>query len=370
MIYWLASLVTLLYTIGVWGLWRYWRRIPVSSDGANSAFVSTVILPVRNEANHIERLIRSIYYSPIPISQFEIIVVDDDSSDLTLDVVKRLQLEFENLFVTQLPSGKEGKKSAITFGVKMARGELIICTDGDSEVSADWLEEHRVAYASGARLAFGPVRLFNTPESRWTDMLNQELAALVAMGAATLQMGRPTMINGCNYSFSKEAFKQVRGFEGNEQIATGDDEFLLRKIHEEFPSQILFLKSPNALVTSEPPKSVKAFYHQRRRWASKWKFHQDWNSKLLPVFLFLCYVVWCAMLVDVLVFGNHLGMWLLGGKLLTDYIYIRSASRIQKSKMSILNFLGLQIIYPFYVVFFGVASNFGAYSWRERTHKI
>ncbi|WP_456462672.1 glycosyltransferase [Reichenbachiella sp.] len=370
MIYWIASVVTLFYGSVLLLLLMMWhlRKFPVAFPVGHTDVFATVIIPVRNEDRNIERLIRSIYKGAT--GDFEIIVVDDHSEDETKSLVKHLQEEFEGLNLALLSEGQSGKKAAITLGVELAKGDLMICTDGDGEVAEGWLDEHRRAFSSGVKLAFGSVKLFNSSNSRWIDLLNLELAALVGVGAATLKMGRPTMINGCNYSFSKKVFEEVGGFEGNDHIASGDDEFLLRKVYQAYPYKIKFLKSSQALVTSEPPQDWEDFYHQRRRWASKWKLHRDVFSMIMPVFIFCVYGVWSWLLVDACLTLNTLGLYILGAKFIVDYLFVSVVSKVQDRRVSITSFVLLQIIYPFYVVFFGVASNFGTYSWRDRIHRI
>lgn len=348
-------------------LWQS-RRFPVIFPTGHTDVFASVIVPVRNESKHLERLIRSIFNSASRHSEFEVIIIDDHSQDETKSIVKSLQTEFEALNYAQLPEKQEGKKAAITFGVGLAKGDLIVCTDGDSEVEETWLDEHKRAYSAGVKLSFGPVKFFNAKRSRWVDILNLELAALIGVGAATMKLGKPTMINGCNYSFSKQAFEEVGGFGGNEHIASGDDEFLLRKINRTYPYEIKFLKE--ALVISEPPGNWRTFYHQRRRWASKWKLHRDKFSVIVPVFLFFIYAIWSWVAVEASLTANPLGLYILGAKFIIDYVFIYLVSSVQSVKVSLVSFVLLQIFYPFYVVFFGVASNFGTYSWRDRIHKI
>lgn len=372
MIYWIASGVTLLYCCVLLLLLFAWhsRKPIVAHSAAYADLFASIIIPVRNEARNIERLIRSISKGSIDDSKFEIIVIDDHSEDQTKTILESLVNEIETLSYAPLPNGQTGKKAAIAFGVSLAKGDLIVCTDGDSEVAEGWLNEYKKAYSSGAKMAFGPVKLFNEAKTRWIDLLNLELAALVGVGAATLKMGRPTMINGCNYSFSKELFLEVGAFEGNDHIASGDDEFLLRKIYRQDPDKVQFLKTHNALVVSEPPVNGNAFYHQRRRWASKWKLHQDLFSMIVPVFIFCIYSVLSWLVIDMILTANAIGFYVFAAKLMVDFLFVHQVSKVQERKVSVVSFILLQIIYPFYVVFFGVASNFGTYRWRERIHKI
>ncbi|MEP4095456.1 glycosyltransferase [Reichenbachiella sp.] len=370
MIYLPAAIVTVLYALFILLLLWNWYKIPAVNKELQANDFASVLVPVRNESESIENLILSIQRGNIKSDNFELIVIDDHSTDGTIAVVESLQSHYDNLLLTILPDGQEGKKAAITHGVQMAKGDLIVCTDGDSEVHRDWLNVHRNAFEKGAKLSFGPVRLINLGKSRFIDLLNLELAGLVSMGGATLAAGQPTMINGCNYSFSKEVFEEVEGFRGNEKIATGDDEFLLRKIFKKYPKNIDFLKTKKALVNSRPPQNFLDFYNQRRRWASKWRFHKDVFSRLIPLFIFLSYALWGWVFIQSVVDGTFYGIMILGFKCLIDYCYLSIASQLQMRKVSLLNLGLLQIIYPFYVVFFGVASNFGKYSWRERAYKI
>lgn len=370
MIYLLAAAITTLYVLFVVILLWYWYKIPISEENLNRSVFISVLVPVRNESKNIEKLIHSVQNGTFQSDQFEIIVVNDHSKDETVAIVKTLCKQYDNLFIANLSKDQKGKKAAITCGVSLAKGDLIVCTDGDGEVHPDWLNSHKQVYQSGAKLSFGPVELNNPKKTRLTDILNLELAALVSMGGATLQAGWPSMINGCNYSFSKQVFEEVKGFVGNENVATGDDEFLLRKVHNKYPKNIQFLKTQNALVKSEAPHTFSEFYNQRRRWASKWRFHKDGFSHFVPAFLFLSYLIWSVLIIQSIADRSYFGAVLLTSKCLIDYCYITLASKLQARQVSLLNFGLLQIIYPIYVVFFGVASNFGKYSWRERAYKI
>jgi cellulose synthase/poly-beta-1,6-N-acetylglucosamine synthase-like glycosyltransferase len=346
-----------------------WNRIPVLQLHTDHEELVTVLIPVRNEERYIERLINSIQNCKANFP-FEIIVIDDHSTDFTKDKVKDLKLVYDNLFLTDLSDKEEGKKAGITKGVSLASGKLIVCTDGDSEVREDWLNYHVQAYCNGAKLSFGSVVYRNANHSLVIEMLNVELHSLVATGGATLQMQKPTMINGCNYSFAKKAFEDVNGFEGNEKIPSGDDEFLLRKIFARYPSDITFLKSTQVEVITQSPENMSQFVNQRIRWASKWRFHKDTASKILPLGLFVGYasVIWCIYHFFIE------STWLIGGlllsKLFIDALFLLNVYRERKEKLSLIGFLILQFTYPFYVVYFGIAANFGSYQWRNRKYNI
>ncbi|MFY0625740.1 MAG: glycosyltransferase [Reichenbachiella sp.] len=344
-------------------LWS-WQRIEIPQEKAPITQIS-VIIPVRNEQEYIKKTLESILVNNYPISLLEIIVVDDHSSDLTKDRV--LEVESNTVKYLSLPDEQFGKKAAITHGVGIANGEYIICTDGDTVVSDGWLHSHENAFQLGHKMAFGSVKYQG--EGCVVDLLSLELSSLIGIGAAMLNLGHASMINGCNYSFSKKAFEKVNGFQGNENFATGDDEFLLKKIKNKFPSEVIFLKSKKAMVMTTPVSNMNEFYQQRKRWASKWKHHKGLVSKVLPLFIFLFYSIFYLGLINIFSKDSMVATIVLFLKITADFVFIKSVRSFYHLQTAILPFLVLQIIYPFYAVFFGVASNFGKYGWKERYHQ-
>ena len=337
-----------------------WFRIVKPQEKESKTFVS-IIVPVRNEEKTIGTTLLSIAQSNYPAHQREIIVVNDHSTDSTESVLNSLDLDIVRVNLT---GDEQGKKTALTKGIEIAKGQLIVCTDGDTIVPENWISEHVNSFETGNQLSFGEVGYLK--KNLGHEMLETELTALVAVGAATSGFGKPSMINGCNYSFSKEAFETIGGFAGNEQVPTGDDEFLLRKISKTFPGKVEFVKTK---VQTEPVQSWDEFINQRRRWASKWKLHNDWTSRLLPGLVFLFYASLIATISYLISVQWMTGLILVAGKFLVDLVFLFNVSKGLTARR-FLSIGLLQIIYPFYVVFFGLASNFGSYQWRGRKYRI
>src|SRR5213075_2078285 len=126
----------------------------------------------------------------------------------------------------------------------------------------------------GARFISGPVKL-EEGNSLFGKMQVTEFASLIGTGAASIGFGMPNMCNGANLAFEKAAFVAVNGYAGNDKIASGDDEFLMHKIHSQFPGSVCFLKNPKAIVRTNVQQSLSGFLSQRIRWASKWKFYDN-----------------------------------------------------------------------------------------------
>src|SRR5690606_9259189 len=103
------------------------------------------------------------------------------------------------------------------------------------------------------------------------------------------------MCNGANLAYPKEIFYRVNGFEGIDEIASGDDMLLMHKIVKAFPGKVGFLKSKECIVQTQPASTVSSFLNQRIRWASKAGHYTD---KKITGVLVLVYAfnVWMLIL--------------------------------------------------------------------------
>ncbi|MFC7668241.1 glycosyltransferase family 2 protein [Hymenobacter humi] len=132
----------------------------------------------------------------------------------------------------------------------------------------------RLERAPQANFISGPV-LLTGPNSFLQLLIGLEFAGLVGVGAACLTRQQPTMCNGANLAYRRTAFEAVGGFADNLHVASGDDEFLLHKIHAAFPGSAYFLADAAAIVRTAAPLTLRALLRQRVRWASKWRHYQS-----------------------------------------------------------------------------------------------
>lgn len=331
----------------------------------------TVLIAARNEEFSLMKTLKSIGNSNFPRSNYEVIVVDDHSMDNTHLICSKAISDGYVDFVLRLPEGCSGKKMAIEYGVKNAKGTIVLMTDADCQVSQDWIKAHAVRYVHRpeTQMVYGPVQYDQGHRSIFKRMLNAELTGLVGVGASSLALGSPSMINAANMSFRKHIFNEVGGYSDNAHIPTGDDEFLLRKVHGKWPKGICFLKDQQSIVVTDAPETVSEFFNQRRRWASKWKDHNDLASKLVPVVVFLLNALLIISMLA-LITGELTPFWgsLLFLKLVVDTSFVSMIRSSLRLKNEVWDLVVLQIIYPFYVVLFGIASNFGSYQWKNRVY--
>jgi poly-beta-1,6-N-acetyl-D-glucosamine synthase len=365
------SILSLLYTLLLISLFISWKKIGVYKPGPHApvTFIS-VIIPVRNEEKNISNLLNDLSAQTYPSSLFEVIIMDDHSTDSTARIVRSYIPSISFPLSLHTPGSSQNlsfKKKAIKDGISISRGTLIMTTDGDCRVGPDWISTVESFYQDKkAKFISSPV-LFNEG-SVFKNIQGIEFASLIGTGAASLNMGMPNMCNGANIAYEKQVFMEVNGFEGNENIPSGDDEFLMHKIFRRYPGNVFFLKSLSAIVYTDAKESLAELFGQRKRWASKWGSYTFLHIKVLAIFVFIYNV--SLLLSMILTFsGNYppsLFLIQLIPKIILEALFISSVLNLSAKRLNPILFLSLQIIYPLYVVIIAMISRIGGYSWKGR----
>jgi len=367
----MVLLLALLYSLLLLWLFSHWQRLPQlgkRSPKASASDLLSVLIPCRNEAANIEKLLSDLQQQTH--RQFEVIVIDDHSTDATWATVNGYQAQANfPLKLLKLTNGQKGKKAAIQQAIQQAKGSIIVTTDGDCSVEKDWLGSIAETFSQQpeTQLLVGPVSFHPTP-SVFGQLQTVEFLSLIVTGAATIGAGAPTMSNGANLAYRKSAFETVQGFSGNEQHPSGDDEFLMHKIAKAFPKGIRFLKNPQAIVRTAAVPSLKQFWQQRKRWGSKAKHQHHAPSKLLAVSIFLVHFSFCLSVIlwtmGLLQTPSFLVGW--GLKLLAELLFFGSTIRFF-GKVTLLKWVPLlTLLHPWYLVTAGLAANFGGFEWKGR----
>jgi cellulose synthase/poly-beta-1,6-N-acetylglucosamine synthase-like glycosyltransferase len=336
----------------------------------------SIIIPARNEEDNIGNCLRSIINQNYPKQLFEIIVIDDHSTDKTSLIISQFQEKNSNIKLINLQNELEGKqlnaykKKAIEMAVEKAKGSWIITTDADCILKPTWLLLFDEYIANNNSLLVAAPVIFTKDKSIVSNFQYIDFMALQAATAATVSIGLHSMCNGANLAYNKNIFKEVGGFKGIDNIASGDDMLLMNKIKSKYPKQIGYLFSKNAIATTKPMPDWNSFLNQRIRWASKADKYDD--KSLLPVLLgvylfnFLLFSMFFASLFNMklLIFG--LGFIIL--KTIVEWRYMKVASTFF-GEVSFMQFAALQPLHIAYMVVAGWLGKFGNYKWKGRSVK-
>jgi hypothetical protein len=142
----------------------------------------------------------------------------------------------------------------------------------------------------------------------------------------------------------------------------------MHKFAERMADKIVFLKNQEAIVQTQPQPNWAAFRQQRIRWASKWAVNKRWATMLVAVFVFVanlsiitsgfCFVLNVLSISQLLL--------ILAFKFIPEFVFLSLVIVFLKKPKLIFFIPFVQVVYPFYVVFFGLISQQKNYEWKGR----
>jgi cellulose synthase/poly-beta-1,6-N-acetylglucosamine synthase-like glycosyltransferase len=291
----LVSVVYGIYLLGMVGARSVWTAgKPVSIERETPIFFS-ILIPARNEAERIDSCLDSLKALNYADNLFEIIVIDDHSSDETAARVHFFKEELPNLRLLRLSdyltdadqSLQSFKKKAIEIGVQQSKGSWIVTTDADCRVPANWLRSMAAAIEQEqAAVLVMPVKMIpvKNPSNRLLGIFQQlDFLSLQGITGTGIRSKSIYLSNGANFAYQKKLFQEVTGFQGTDDMASGDDLLLLHKFRFHTTARIVYLQSADAIVSTPVEPDLTSFIRQRRRWAGKSNRYLD--KKILPVML-------------------------------------------------------------------------------------
>lgn len=361
----IAFLVT--YAGLIFFYFQQWRNLSQPKLVPVATVRVSVLIAARNEKNTLPLLLNDLKHQVYDPSFFEVIVINDFSTDGTEQLAHNLPPHFRMIYPDCTPA-ESSKKKAIATGVAQARGELIMVTDADCRVGPQWVQTVASFYRqTGASFIAAPVKYTYQPV---LVQLLQVLDFMTLQGitAASVAARFHAMCNGANLAYTKAAFKAVGGFAGIEQVPTGDDMLLMHKIWKKEKDKVVYLKHKDAIVLTTPMPTWGTFFMQRRRWASKTFVYDDYRIIAVLAFVLLLNVLPFVLLLAAFFNPVNLLYFLLFlvAKSGVEWPFVFSVAAFFTEKKLMRYFIWLQPLHLFYTVFVGVWSQLGGYEWKGR----
>ena len=376
-----------LYSLLILYYWRSWVsivdfRLPILDFESSTKI--TVIIAARNEEEFIGNCLASICNQSYPKHLFEVLVVDDHSTDNTAAIVNNYAAQNVKLISLKDFIGdalNSYKKKAIEIAITQSNGELIVTTDADCVVTKNWLQTIASFYQKYQPVFIAAPVSIDCSNKFIEFFQGLDFMTLQGITGASVHKKIHSMCNGANLAYTKKAFIEVGGFTGIDNIASGDDMLLMHKIYKRWPDKVMFLKSKDAIVQTAPVNSIKAFFNQRIRWASK---DDKYDDKRIFSVLLLVYVVNVLLLaLPVIAIFNNLqcsmfniqcsmiGVWLLLLLLKTiiELVFLYPVAKFFGKQNMLWLFPLMQPIHIIYTVIAGWLGKFGSYHWKERKVK-
>lgn len=385
-------LIFTLYVLLILYYWKSWLAIPDFKPPTINYKPQTrisVIIAARNEEENIKSCLDTLLNQSYPEHLFEVSVVDDFSSDNTAAIVSAYTSQ--NIKLISLRNFVEAnainsyKKKAIEIAVQQSTADLIVTTDADCVIPKNWLQTIAAFYQEkNPSFVVMPVAI--NCGNRFIEIFQAvDFMTLQGITGASVYKKIHSMCNGANLAYTKKAFNAVNGFAGIDTIASGDDMLLMHKIYKQSPDKVLFLKSKDVIVQTQPVLTVKEFFNQRIRWASKADKYDDKRifAVLLVVYLFnlSLFILPVITIFKNIQFNIELYPFSLVFSLLEFWIFLLIVKTVIELffLFAIAKFFNKQrllwlfpIMQPFHILYTVIAGwlgKFGTYKWKGRKVK-
>lgn len=340
------------------------RKIPMQGSSNAKPFIS-VLIAARDEERTIEACVRSVLDQDYPSNLFEVVVVNDASSDNTGTILQQMGKNNSNVHIVTLLESSGRKPVALSSAVKESRGEIVLTTDADCIVSHTWISGMVRYFQPSTAFVAGPV-VERAGPTLLSELERLEFLGLITTAAGLIGANRPIICNGANLAFRKSAFVSVQGYGGAD--AWSDDETLMSRIHKRHVGTVTFAADRAVLVTTSSTNTLSSFLRQRMRWSAKSGHYEDPTVLLQLVALYFYFLFLLTMIVGSF-FSPQVLPWAglsLLTKALIEYRTLRAGGRLFRFDVALIPFFIAELYHVPYVVVTAAVGQFISLEWKGR----
>ncbi|WP_299891190.1 glycosyltransferase [uncultured Lacinutrix sp.] len=372
MLYIILVFICILYVILIICFYLGFDKVPNFEEKSSSTKTKfSIVIPFRNEVLNLPPLLDSISLFHYDNNMYEFIFVDDNSTD---NSVKKIEQCINNSnkdirIIKNDRTTSSPKKDAITSAIKIAKYDWIITTDADCILPKFWLDTFNCyIQKNNPKMIVAPVAYYNSIESFLKRFQVLDFLSLMGATIGGFGINKPFLCNGANLAYTKELFINVNGFNGNTNIASGDDIFLMEKALQTDKNAIHYLKAKSSIVLTQPQPSWRLLISQRKRWAAKTSNYNSVFGKLVGlIVLFMNASIVISLFLAVLNIINWpLFIFIFILKLLSDFALLYKTSRFFNQEKYLYSFFASALIYPLFSVYIAFISMFTSYKWKDR----
>ncbi len=357
----LIIVITLYFFVNLM-LWKGIRSLYGGDSNELKNF--SVIVAARNEERTIKNCITSILRQNYPLDKFEIIVVNDRSTDTTKNIIEELQKKNSTLQLINIEteiSGMPAKKFALSRAIAQSKFDFLVFTDADCAVGKNWLNEFSKHFTEevGVVAGYSPNNVSDIKNYFGKIFLHYEEFKNSLFAAAGIGLNNAFMCTGRNFAYKKKLYQQVGGFEKIKHSISGDDDLFIQLLQKETGCAMRYMTSPESFVRTFPPGTLKKFISQRTRHISASRYYPA-NIKFLYSILHVSNLISLIALCSMSLYG--LLFFLV--KTNIDAIGIVLAEKKFYENFSLTDFLFGEILFALYPLLLGPIGYFSKFTWK------
>lgn len=351
-----TSILFLINLLLIYSIKKVFNRSKNENDEVNIS----IVIAAKNEAGNIEQLLNTLRKLDYPANKYEMIVVDDNSADNTLEILNSQKVFQKNLVPVDLSSeNKKGKRDALSLGISKAKYPNILITDADCIPQKNWLKSYSNYFSLGYDMLFG-IAPFIQNKSIVNKIACFENLRSTLLSFSMASIGLPYTAAARNFGFTKEAFELLGGYSRTKDTLSGDDDLLLREAVKK-KLKIGVITDKDSFVYSDTKKSFKDYLHQKARHTQSSLHYLKKHQAMLGFWhLFNLYFLFSPLLL----FFNLLFVILFPVKLLIDTMVNTHFQKKLGYKFTLTELFILQIFYEVLIVVNFLNASFSKIRWK------
>lgn len=368
--------VTIIFIISIYVLITILMLFGLNKNSAiqnNELKSFSIVISVKNEANNIEHLLKSLTKIDYPQELLEIIIVDNGSNDYTGGIASKFCEKYDHFkFIkAEDKSNNElkGKRYGLQQGILKSSGEIILVTDGDCKVPPSWVKSYNSKFSKKIGLIAGSISLIgkNQKASRFVKVQALDWLFLQSIAAGTTGINLPVSMLGGNFAIRRKTYNDIGGFE-KLGINITIDMKLIQKVSKNKKWKILYSSDNNLLVYTLPAENFNDFIRQRKRWAMGGTDVSIWGIFLQATAVITHLVIIFGFLLPISKFLLLCGIISIFS---VDFILLFKQLVKFKMKKLLLYFFHFELFYIFYTfIFIPIVLLSKKVKWKGEEYKL
>jgi len=314
--------------------------LPVKQTEAIERLPVSIIICAKNEADNLRKnlplILEQDHHDKHGKPLFEVIVVNDASTDATAKVLQEMELRYGHLrkivIATDAQRTLKGKKFALSKGVVLAKHQQLILTDADcTPASRHWVEEMVAPLAAGKAIVVG-YGGYNKTGRLLNAFIRWETVHSFLQYSTYALAGKPYMAVGRNLACTKQALLKAQSSPVWNALPSGDDDLLVSISGDE--KNVAVVCDSSAFTYSDAKSNIKEWIAQKQRHLSTGKYYKTDIKLLLGGYGVSHAIMWlsffillsmpCSPLVWAIMAGRCIIYWLL---------WIVTANKLEEKKL-------------------------------------
>ena len=331
----------------------------------------SIIIAVKNGSQSLDRLLKSLIQQTYS-GKMEFIIVDDHSSDNSIEIIKKYKKNNDKIVITQSNHGNENlshKKKALDAGIKIAKGDVLLFSDVDCILPKNWVNDIMLKFNNKINYVVGYSEV-QTSSNLVTLFQRFDFFMLMNATHASINRNWYWACSGQNQAYKKSVFNKNNGFNEIAKCLQGDDTLFFQMSNKNIKQfNAVFSFNKKNKIFSRKEKKMVSFLKQRIRWSGDaiktWRFNKYFFLMSICTFI-TNFVLFLNLFLFIFKFISLNQFFIpLIIKFIIEYSLALKGTKVHSFKYSIFEFIFWFLLQPPYIITIGIGSFFQDHiSWK------